>query len=231
MSGGKLISLYEGHQLPLYDLWWARDGLLFCVGGEQGSVSLLNATNRSRVFRFRARRDTVEAAAISQDGRRIAFAYEGEQLGSVIEVGNTSRPGASFAVFRDHPLQVRSIAFSPDGSLAASTGNDGAGTGGMVRIWDTSTGKRRKLCVLSTYANLSQVENSAYAFAWSPDGKYLATANADSSVQIFDVTTGGQVAAYHGHRTGAFAVAFSPDGKFIASGGGDNTVQVWRWSA
>jgi WD40 repeat protein len=228
VTSGKSIHHYEGHQLPLYDMRWERDGLLFCVGGEMGVLSVLNATNRSRVFQARASRGVVQAAAMSPDGRRIAFAHEGERMNAVIEVRNTTSHGTPPIVFSDHPLHVRVIAFSPDGCLAASTGNDGAGSSGMVRIWDTSTGKRRKLCVLSTYERLSQGENNAYALAFSPDGKYLATANADSSIQVFAVTTGKQVASYHGHRAGAFAVAFSPDGKYLASGGGDNTARIWR---
>ncbi|MBV9691280.1 MAG: protein kinase [Ktedonobacteraceae bacterium] len=68
------------------------------------------------------------------------------------------------------------------------------------------------------------------ALAWSPDGKYIASAGMhDGTVQISDAATGAHIYTYSGHFGSVLTVAWSPDGKWIVSGGNDQTAQVWQW--
>ena len=68
---------------------------------------------------------------------------------------------------------------------------------------------------------------SVNTLAWSPDGKFIASASDDTFVQIFESATGTRKIIYKGHTEEVAAVAWSPDGHFIASAGQDQTVQVW----
>src|SRR5947209_2296544 len=66
------------------------------------------------------------------------------------------------------------------------------------------------------------------AVAWSPDGKRIASASGDHTVQVWNAVDGSHVYVYRGHSADVSTLAWSPDGKYIVSAGLDNTVQVWE---
>ena len=63
--------------------------------------------------------------------------------------------------------------------------------------------------------------------AFSPDGKLLASAGWDQTVNIWDVATERVVAALTGHADTIYGVTFSPDGSRLASASADKTVKIW----
>jgi len=71
---------------------------------------------------------------------------------------------------------------------------------------------------------------AVYAAAWSPNGQYLASASADTTVRVWNTSSGETLVTYHGHAglfNGVFAVGWASNGSRIASAGADKTVQVW----
>lgn len=63
--------------------------------------------------------------------------------------------------------------------------------------------------------------------AFSPDGKWLATASADKTVRVWEVATGRESLVFASHTGWVHAVVFSPSGDWIASGGNDGVLRIW----
>ena len=110
------------------------------------------------------------------------------------------------------------IAFSPDGDLIA---------GGFCKeivLWDATDGK-----ILMTLPQ-SEENQRPITLCFSPCGRYLAAGAwwkgglKKTSICLWEVATGKNIATFKGHTTDVQCFAFSQDGTLLVSGGHDGAI-------
>jgi WD40 repeat protein len=74
---------------------------------------------------------------------------------------------------------------------------------------------------------LFKASNDVRGVAISPDNRYLAAANWDQTLKIWDLTKGGDLVVIHNlHAAFLHSVAFSPGGRLLACSSGDGSVKI-----
>src|SRR5579859_1137010 len=212
----------------------SQDGTLWAASGMQGEVRVWEEGGRTLLLMWQAHTDLVQALAFSPNGRTLASGsrdgtvklWDIERLISCakqgwplsVPHGSGSRAALLWMVWHNCS---HNLAFSPDGSLLASSGMDA-----VVPLWDTESG-----------LILQRLEHPANVFkvVWSPDGRLLATACFDGRLRLwerqevepfpsalnFQVSIGWDAGPVIG-------LAFAPDGRTLVSGGWeDRKVKLW----
>ncbi|BBM81854.1 serine/threonine-protein kinase [Candidatus Uabimicrobium amorphum] len=79
----------------------------------------------------------------------------------------------------------------------------------------------------STIKKLFTSPIEAYGMSYSRDGRFVALANIDNCVRIFDTQQQKISRTLKGHDAPVWSVAFSPNGKFLASSSKDRSIILW----
>jgi WD40 repeat protein len=122
-------------------------------------------------------------------------------------------PSASLKLEFSGPSQVRGLAISRDRTLIAA-----APLGEAVEVWDLTAAKQ--------VVRIRAPFGGTKALAFSPDGRWLATADGDTSIRQYDARTGRLRYSVDDLLLESFAIVFSTDGKYILAGGADKVINV-----
>lgn len=208
-------------------LVFTPDGSEVAVGAGT-SISMINVKSGLPRLVWTAHKGLVTSLAFASDGALVSTASDGTMTYWDVMTGNVQRTAPPLKAF---------VAFSPDGKLWAESDSGR----GEVRVKDIATGKKVHgvkvekspggyMAMTINRRELAFIQGGysvgASALAFSVDGKILATAG--SSVKLWDLATGKEVATLRGNSDSIAAVAFSRDGRLLASGGLDHAVKIFE---
>ncbi|NBC83322.1 MAG: hypothetical protein GVY19_08055 [Bacteroidetes bacterium] len=124
--------------------------------------------------------------------------------------------GHDYNGLEGHRGAVRAIEFVPDSEEFYSIGTDG-----RILQWDLRSSNKAQLLHKNNFINRS--------LAISPDGKYLACGNDQSTIQLFNLQNPGAAPKIlSAHNGWVWALSFSRDGSQLISTGADMRLILWN---
>ena len=188
------------------------DGARLAGWGNGGLVLLDFATWKTSTIRTKLQPGSFPCLALDQGGTLAALAHEGS---FEIEIWNleTSMLARHFTLPKASDMAFVSLAWSPDGLLAASTWD------GRLLLLDGRTGQ--ELAATPAHAG------SVFGLAFAPSGKTLVTAGHDQSIHLWSLPKLEKTATLRGHGDEIWSLAFSNDGRLLCTAGKDGAAKVW----
>ena len=163
------------------------------------------------------------AVEMTLTGKYVAVAPTGNiiltpMLSSQVEVWNAESGERDLVICGDQYIgEARAVAVAQDGRIIVGYGEHGDDGGGVVRLWNATTGECELLLVGHTHAVTT-------VFA-HPDGRIISGSN-DKALRLWNASTGECELILKGHTSSITSVAVA-DGR-VASGSEDTTVRRWN---
>jgi WD40 repeat protein/DNA-binding SARP family transcriptional activator/energy-coupling factor transporter ATP-binding protein EcfA2 len=234
VATGRVAAILRGHTGPVVRLAFSPDGRRLATASWDGAARVW-AIGSATALTVLHHPGPLAAVAFSPDGTHLAVAggmradfLVGEMriwdLASRRQVLRLRTP--PFTTKRLIAV-ISDVAFSPDGSLLATTGGLGDGT---VRLWDAKNG--RQVGAPLYQSGIPTLASPLLTVAFSADGKWLAAGGHDEVV-LLSVKNRGPIGRAQQVRTlpratrAANGLAFSPDGTRLAVATSDGTTRVW----
>jgi WD40 repeat protein len=155
-------------------------------------------------------------------------------------------------LLRKHSQPVKAVAFSTNGKILATGGEDK-----LICLWDIQTGevssviqnsfgiKRLEftkdgnlLAACGNDVKLMDIQGKTlrlwngyttdvWSFSYSPAAGKLVAGSYSKSIKVWDYKTASLLFTLEGHQKSALPVSFDPSGKIIVSGSLDKSVRLW----
>jgi WD40 repeat protein/tRNA A-37 threonylcarbamoyl transferase component Bud32 len=213
---GKEVARWRGHAAGVTGLAFDPTGRhLASTGGKplSGELNLWELASGKALAR-RTWRHLLAAVAFSPDGKLLVTA--GHDGNVAVWKADGLDPVGSLRGQTQQIIPWGSVAISADGRWLAA-----GSPAGLVRVWDTVTAQEFFSALTPNQAGVSGLAFSGR------DGRILAAATADNTIQGWFTRSGKPAFTLRGHTRAVTTVSCSLDGRCLVSGSLDRTVKLW----
>jgi WD40 repeat protein len=233
-GNGRSIALFDQHTAAVNDLAFGP----LPAGVDAINEKLATASDDGTIRFWMPQSDTllltlywfgpagsepIESAGL----RSIGFTSDGGLLAGGDELGNvalwnaiTGEPYRAFQAFKEG--RVLDLAFRPGTTFLAVLGDDGT-----VHLYNANPAVNVDEPEPEPMRVLSDFSGAVNDLALSPDGSQLASAHADGSIRLWDLSAGNLLATLHGHSGPVTSLSYKPSGNRLVSGGNDGSLRIW----
>lgn len=202
------------HPGGAFALAMQMNGALIVTGGADQHIRLWNAAGERCLGDIKAHDSAVRALALSRDGSRLVSG--GADSNIRFWKVKTGGSGLEYlTTIPAHDATVTALALSNDDEMAASVSEDG-----YLKTWHIEGGSLQVRVRVSNRAVL--------CVSYSPDGKTLATGDAEGKIKLWNAVTGAPMLTFStaGERS-TIALIWTKDGKMLITGGEDKNLRYW----
>ena len=208
---GDSLKTIAAHDADVLDLALSPDGSLLATSAADGLLRVWDTDTADLVAEVEGRGD-VWGISFSPDGSRVAAAWQAEALVRVQDLTGGAPAVEISASIPGGPGD--STAFDHEGRRLAIAVDQGG-----VLVVDSEDG--------ATQRRLGDTTVDVTSVAWSPDGRWIATAGSGDP-GVVDAATGERHAALEGHDGQVLSLDWHPDGDRVATVAMDGFARVFE---
>ena len=223
----RCVHTLAGHSHLVRSVAISPDGQIIASGSWDNTIKLWHLRSGKLILTIAGHLDPVSSVAFNPDGGILVSASSD----GTIKLWQPSS-GNLRSTLTGHSDLVKSVAFSPDGQTLASASDDNT-----IKLWHMES----REVILTIEAHLEAVSSVAYSpldipypavmaipNSKTPSSPLLASGSSDSTIKLWETSTGNLIHTLTGHTDWVKSVAISPDGQILASGSRDNTIKLWQ---
>ncbi len=228
VKSGKMVRSFKGHSDFIRCGALSTDGKLLATGSGDTTVIIWDIKEGKAVQTLKGHKTPINSVAFNKDATKVVTGCAetppkepgkkpkpGEKAPEpeiMVKVWNVA-DGKETLSLKGPEQEVRSVAFSPDGSYIAAGSLDG-----KIYLWDNEGKLVRKL----------EAQEGVLSISFTHDSKLLAGCGYDDTTKVWDVASGKELFYRNGHKKSVLRVIFSPDDQRLVTIGMDQTLKIWE---